>query len=552
VSNIWRIVGLLVFVLSIVNSLVTAQTPTAASPAQPPVAVYYLLDNSASMYDGYPAPKSGPEAYYYRRPEFQQFLQDLVNQTAKPADKVSLITFNRVTNTVLPLTAATAIPWDKLFAPSGKLDVVGATSPEDVKLTRMPEALRELLQKIQGTAVIWLMTDNIVDQGGSQEAADTREFYQLLAGDPRIQIIYAYPILRPPINNQSMLMIYGLVIGGPQPFSLAELQQWDQNYLTAPTTVKFIGGETMQLKPLDRNTIQLSLKEKLQLAAIDESAPLQGKVQLVLSSRFRQQIITGATVNLQAEALTPNRSSISTIEGKDFKFSPAPPYALPHQVQPLDAVTFDITFTTPRVEVSPRRNGFKTLWADIFDETFTMQGRLRANVRDVKLQLKAPPSMQRVFGANQIPRVFRPQKVDMAELPIEFTAVVRNDGGRLLLFILLSTLLLVALIAFLIWFFLPQQYYLSFDDSFEYYRRYSLRRKGEVRVKSESGEFLGRLCRGWGTDWKFMPNRNEFKRVADAYSNVALARSEASDEDVAYRLFIRTQRPTSRATTDPD
>jgi hypothetical protein len=138
----------------------------------------------------------------------------------------------------------------------------------------------------------------------------------------------------------------------------------------------------------------------------------------------------------------------------------------------------------------------------------------------------------------------------MAELPIEFTAVVRNDGGRLLLFILLTALLLVGLIAFLIWFFLPQQYYLSFDDSFEYYRRYSLRRKGEVRVKSESGEFLGQLCRGWGTDWKFIPNRNEFKRVADAYSNVALARSEASDEDVAYRLFIRTQRPTPRSQPD--
>jgi hypothetical protein len=502
------------------------------------------------MYDGYPAAKSGPDAYYYRRAEFQQFLRELVAQTTQPSDKVSLITFNRVTNTLLPPTNATAVPWEKLFPPQGKLDVVGATSPDDVKLTRMPEALRELLGKITGKAVIWLMTDNVVDQGGSQEAADTREFYELLARDPRIQIVYAYPILRPPINSRSMLMIYGLVIGGSQPFSLAELQQWDQAYLTAPATTKFIGGESMQLKPLDRNTIQLSLKEKLQLAAIDESAPLQGKVELLLSSRFRQQIITAATLDLQAEALTPNRSSISTIEGKDFKFSPAPPYPLPDKVQPLASATFDITFTTPRVEVSPRRNGFKTLWADIFDETFTMQGKLRANIRDVKLQLKVPPSMQRVFGANEIPSVFRPQKLDMAELPIEFTAVVRNDGGRLLLFILLTALLLVGLIAFLIWFFLPQQYYLSFDDSFEYYRRYSLRRKGEVRVKSESGEFLGQLCRGWGTDWKFIPNRNEFKRVADAYSNVALARSEASDEDVAYRLFIRTQRPTPRSQPD--
>src|SRR5438477_12048478 len=48
------------------------------APAQA-AEVYYLFDNSGSMYDGYPAPKSGPNAYYYRRPEFQDFLRQLVS-----------------------------------------------------------------------------------------------------------------------------------------------------------------------------------------------------------------------------------------------------------------------------------------------------------------------------------------------------------------------------------------------------------------------------------------------------------------------------------------
>ena len=176
-----------------------------------------------------------------------------------------------------------------------------------------------------------------------------------------------------------------------------------------------------------------------------------------------------------------------------------------------------------------------------------MHGALRARVSDVQLRLELPPAMKKVFGASEIPEIFRPQAVNMDELRIEFTPTVRNSGGRLLLFLLISTILAIGLIAFLVWFLMPQNYYVSFDDTFEYYRRYSLRRKGEARVKSEAGEVLGRLCRNWGTDWRFIPNRNEFKRVSDVYSNVALARSEADDSDIVYRLFIRTKRPMSKA-----
>src|SRR5262249_24610213 len=153
------------------------------------------------------------------------------------------------------------------------------------------------------------------------------------------------------------------------------------------------------------------------------------------------------------------------------------------------------------------------------------------------------PNMQRVFGANEIPEIFRPDVVAMDELKIEFTPTVRNSGGRLLFFFFISGVLAAGVILFFVLFFLAENYYLSFDDTFEYYRRYSLRRKGEARIKADSGEVLGRLCRNWGADWRFIPNRNDFKRVSDVYSNVALARSEADDRDIAYRLFIRTKRP---------
>ncbi|MEW6731422.1 MAG: VWA domain-containing protein [Acidobacteriota bacterium] len=508
--------------------------------------VYYLLDNSGSMYDGYPAPRAGAP-YYYRQPAFQEFLRQLVAKTARPEDRVSIITFNRVTNRVLPPTQASAIAWETLYAPVGKLDVVGAQSPDDIKFTRMPNALSDLLTSLASNhAVIWILTDNVTDQGGSQEALDTREFYTLLAKDPRIQMIYAYPMLRAPINTKSMLMLYGIVVGPAQPFDLTELKQWEEQYLGTPALVEFMAENPFQMKPLDRNTLELSLKDQLKLDEVDENSPLTGSVDLVLSSRFNYHTISSAGVQLQAEDLKPERASISAISGDQFSFSPTQPY-LVKDLQPKSSTTFHITFRTPRVEVSPSRNRFATLWADIFDESFVMQGALRARVNGVQLRLELPPAMQKVFGASDIPEIFRPQLVDMDELRIEFKPAVYNSGGRLLLFLCLSALLAAGLIAFGVWFFLPQNYYLSFDDNFEFYRRYSLRRKGEARVKSESGEVLGRLCRGWSNDWRFLPNRNEFKRVSDSYSNVALARAEANDDDIAYRLFVRTKRPTPRA-----
>lgn len=507
--------------------------------------VYYLFDNSASMYDGYPSPR-GKDKFYYQRAEFQDFIRQYLGATAKPEDQVSIITFNRVTNVVLPPTTASSIPWERVLAPGGKLDVVGSRAPEDIKFTRMPDAVRELLQKLNGQkAVLWLLTDNIADNGASDEDADTREFYKLLATDKRVQMVSAYPLFRNPINSKSTLMIYGIMLGGNEPFSLAELKQWDQQYIGSDSIIKLMGQDAFQMKPLNRNTLELSLKDQLKLDAIDEDAPLTGSVDLVLTSGFHYHAITNASLNLVADDLKPERASISTIPGDKFTFAPAQPYKI-EKIAPKSSYTFNVKFTTPNVSVSPSKNHFATLGADIFDETFNMHGTLRAHVDNVQLRLELPENMKRVFSAQSIPEIFRPEKIEMDELQIEIKSVVRNSGGRLLLLLLVGGLLAIGLIGFLIWFLLPQNYYLSFDDTFEYYRFYSLRRKGEVRIKSESGENLGQLKRGWGTDWKFVPKRNEFKRVSDAYSNLALARAEADDSDVAYRLYIRTKRPVTQ------
>lgn len=509
--------------------------------------VYYLFDNSASMFDGYPSPR-GTTKYYYQRPEFQEFIKKYIGATAKPDDQVSIITFNRVTNTVLPLTPLNSISWNNIFPPQGKLDVVGSQSPQDIGFTRMPDAVKQLLEGLNGRrAVLWLLTDNIADTGASNEAADTREFYRLLATDPRVQIVHAYPLLRDPINSKSTLMIYGIVLGEKEPFSLAELKEYDENYVGSSSMVSLMGEDAFQMKPLNRNTLELSLKEQLKLDAIDENSPLTGSVDLVLKSNFHYHTIAATQLNLRAEDLKPERASISLIPGDKFEFFPKQPYQISN-IRAKSDYSFNVKFTTPQVTVSPSRNKFATLFADIFDETFPMHGVLWAKVDDVELKLEVPPSMQKAFGAQDIPEIFRPEKISMDELRMEINPTVRNSGGRLLMFLLLGALALTGLIFLLIWFFLPQNYYLSYDDSFEFYKRYSLRRKGEVRIKSDSGDNLGRLCRGWGSDWKFMPNRNEFKRVSDnlGASNVALARVETEDTDIVYRLFIRTKRPTAR------
>lgn len=512
--------------------------------------VYYLLDNSGSMYDGYPAPKSGAGSYYYRRPEFQAFLKQVVAVTARPEDSVSIVTFNRVTNVVQPPIKASQLRWEALLPPTGKLDVVGVNSADDIKFTRMPDAVRELLARLGGRkAVLWMLTDNIVDQGASQEAADTREFYSLLAKDPRVQMVYAYPMQREPINRISTLMLYGIVLGSQQPFNLEELKRWEEEYISAERVREFMGGAPFQMKPLERNTVELRLKEELKLDAVDEDSPLSGTVEINIVSKFNYHVITSATIELIATDLEPERASISRVSGSEFSFSPEQPYTVKN-IRPRSEASLNVTFTTPRVTVNPSRNGFSTLFADIFDEEFRMQGSLKARVKDVQLRLELPENMRRVFGAGDIPQIFRPEIVDMDELQMEMAPKVKNSGGRLLLFLLLGTLLVSGMIALGVWLLLPQSYYLSFDEGFEFYKVYNLRRKGEAVIKSDSGEVLGRLCRDWGTGWKFMPNRNDFKRVSDIYSNVALARLDADERDISYKIYIRTKRPASKATME--
>lgn len=456
--------------------------------------IYYLLDNSASMYDGYPQPKSGPQSYYYRRPVFQAFLKELIELTCKPNDTISIITFNRVTNVVQSPIKASQLRIDLLLPPYGKLDVIGATSPEDIKSTRMPDALEQLLAELGGRqALIWLLTDNIADSGASQEAEDTRKFYSLLANNKQIQMVYAYPIKHEGINNLSSLMLYAIVAATEKPLEVEELTRWEEEYISTKQLEKFMQGKPFQMKPLERNTLRLKLRDELRLDAVDENSPLSGTVEIVISSRFNYHVITSAKLELVASDLQPERDSISKISGSDFSFSPQQPYKI-KSLKPRSEETFVVTFTTPQVSINPSRNNYSTLFKDIFDEEFSMQGTLTARVKDVQLQLELPDKMKGIFGTADIPEIFRPQAVDMEELHLELKPKVRNTGTRLLLVLLLAGILSTTMISMVVWLVKPRYYYVSFDDSFEFYKLYSLRRNQAATIKSDSGEI-----------WKTMP-----------------------------------------------
>ncbi len=566
-----------------------------------------LLDYSGSMFGGYdrPAQTSCPrcqaqgtrrnaQPYFYADPQFRDFVAGLLDAVTPPGSSVGIrpILFNRSlwrftegkATALTPATMSTVPTWTASTMTGPALSQALAQIPSDpfratgdaANETHIKPALQSAVQLALSTGdegLIFLVTDNIADQsGGGVTADDARrnlEFYEYLKQEPRLQLVYAYPIHDAEKCTWlcgSSLFVYALQVSKRQRADTVEVDRLSGGHLGggaanadgilwngdvqrlaaahAGRSPANIAGVPLRLKPMDLNAVNVSFERtpegKLRPLRCARSAEFGDTVpcvaSLVVTNTLRHERIDSARLLLEGGTLLPHtkdsaarvrwasavckgtikatKATASVDDDGAFVLGPIDP-GKQQQLQVkllLPAVTVAATTIGDIVDVA-------------FADAIVVEGPMTAKVMDVRTSLLVPVSERdAVYGAKALPRIFTDRSEAEVAASFPVVAVVNNDG-KVAAWLLLGGLLLLLLVVGTLMFILQPAYCTLLVDGSEH-DRYRLIRFSSRKVELRS-VLYGRVKRGVGAP-TFVPVRGaQARRTGAAWAVTPPAGSEA-------------------------
>jgi hypothetical protein len=429
--------------------------------------------------------------------------------------------------------------------------------PRAPNTTETPTALRSVLAAIDDEAIVWLITDNIVDtEGGAggvaadPDTARTAEFYRQLQEEPRVQMIVAYPIFRAEPCSwmcNTSLFTYGLYLsrferpassefhrlGGTRPNDgrpvadgllwNTELQQLAAEYSGRAADVgrRDLAGVPLRLKPIDTEALSIGFgRPALRCAHAEFGEKLRCLAHIEIRNTLRHQTVETAKLTLSNETLAPHaerdghrlvwaaavcpgqlRTLAWQVRGGRRGTASEPIEIGP--LKPLARLAVDVSFELPAVAVDTSRRA--SLWEVATTGHIVLDGLLKAELRDFHTSLEIDQAnFASVYGSAELPAIFRTGEVGSATATYRIDASLANDGQALALLLLLGGGSFAAICTLIVMRFQRRQYTVVVDGIES--ARLSLPRLSR-RDLEVAGSPCAALVRGWGSGYKVVPRR---------------------------------------------
>jgi hypothetical protein len=558
-----------------------------------PKKMILLLDYSGSMYGGYGKDQVAScdhcaaglvagrpsrftagrtQPYYVATPEFQEFLARWLHAATPEASDLGLeiLLFNgRVfrlgENGVEPFAQGTELRFERRVSRASTAEIASwlrqiPGNPFDVDrqapgTTDSRAALQTALAAVaKDEAILWLITDNIVDtEGGALTDPDARlttEFYRELDAEPRVQMIAAYPIFQAEPCSwmcSTSLFTYGMYVshferpesaefhrlggttpegGGPTADGLlwnSALQKLAAEYSGRATKVGRgdLAGVPVRLKPIDTEVLAIGFGHPaLRCKRAEFGQELQCQARIEVRNSLRHQTVESAKLHLSNEVLLPRKERSSRRLPWASAVCAGQVETLAWQVQggrrgagadpieigplaPLQKVAVDVRFKLPPVGVDTSRRS--TLFDVALTNSIVLDGLLRAEIHDFHTSLAIDPqSFANVYGSAQLPAIFRKGEVGSAVASYRIDALLANDGQALALLVLLGGGSLAALSALVAMRFQRKLFTVVVDGVES--TRLSMPRWSSRELEI-GGSVRASLRRGWGSDYRIVPKR---------------------------------------------
>jgi hypothetical protein len=567
-----------------------------------PTKLVLLLDYSGSMFGGYGKPRNagcalcaagldaagkpvrGGQPYYFEVPAFDTLLAHWLDAATPPGSRqdLEILLFNtRVwrlgDHGVEPFGNPSQLDFARPVgtANAGQIaawlrQIPGSPYQVDstaANTTESEAALRAVLDAIGDEAIIWLITDNIVDRGSGvvseEDARRNLNFYNTLQEDPRVQMIAAYPLHKAdPCSWMcgTSLFAYGLYVSRSQRPESTEFHRlggttpdgggptadgllWNKALSSvaaeyggkAAGSGRGIAGVPLRLKPVDTEVLSFDFAlHRGQALLCDARAEygdiLRCVVRATVRNTLRHQKVDSAKLRFNNQTLLPRKPDArfrlqwasavcaSQMHPVAWRVDGGPGHSGDDPIEigplaPLASTVVDVVFELPAVEVDTRH------WKHIPDVAFTerilLDGRITAEIRDIRTSLDVDTAgMEEVYGAPELPSIFRGQEMSRIEAVYPAGAVISNNGQLLGLLVLLGgggLVLLLSLVAMRF-----QRLHLTILINGVEHAKIGMPRLSYEAI-AVGGKTRAILVRGWGSDYKLRP-RSGYKLRKDGTS----------------------------------
>ena len=436
-------------------------------------------------------------------------------------------------------------------------DVPRQVDAEATLATNSRQALLSVVDGVEEEVLVWLVTDNIVDTGGGVvSAADARrklEFYDTLRDRPRIQMINAYPVFQEDRCSWmcgTSLFFYGMVVSpferpssqefhrlggttsagiGPTRDGLlwnADLAELAASNSGRGTRDVELAGVPLRLKPIDTEVLGFEFQlHQGQALRCSRSAEFGDSLSCAIRARvrnnLRHQTVESARLSLSNHVMLPRKprrrerlawaSAVCGDQMKPILWRLTRPGAEPvasreksielGPLAPLATAEVEMLFELPAIHVATGDR------AHLFDvaltDRFLLDGRVQAEIRDIRTSLYLDTGgLEEVYGARELPAIFRGRQQGRIEAIYPAGAVVKNDGQLLGLLLLAGFGSLGALLTFIVLRF--QNLYLSVSADGAEIARLKMPRLS-YRSLDIRGQCRATVVRGWRSAYRLRP-----------------------------------------------
>jgi hypothetical protein len=468
-----------------------------------PLPVRILYDNSGSMYPGY-RPPGAPDRrthdrlgvhFFYQAPGFTRWLDDFVReQSAVGGDTVGMWTFtsNGAFTPADIHEVHPVVPLRDFHAETA----VANFPPRPGNNTYLTETLTTFTHDFTG--LLWLITDNIVEETAGEPDAGVQQFFETLAQSNDLRSVHLFKHTFAENGQSSALAVYGILVSA-QEVAPETLARYDREFRDL-----FPGHEHLKLKNL----------------AI-EPLTLHADLQLVLADRDKGMFKEGQSVQLGLQGEIRSHLTQHAVAAGHYELAIASPFvpepwaqrnlgARPLAPDLFDSAGGDITAEIPPngtravhaelgsnqpVSFSPRGIGqwLRLAWNGA---AVRYTGTVRMSLADVKVRLQQQ-QMAGIFGIDHASSIFSFQDVTALRgiqpsvVPVTF-ALHTGSSRTAILLLTLAILAAIAIAAALV-LSRKQTFRIAFASAPE--SIVALRRLGAHDVIHE-GNLLGRLSRG--------------------------------------------------------
>jgi len=487
-----------------------------AAPITPnsPLPVRILYDNSGSMYPGYRPPGSPNRRtrdqlgvhFFYQAPGFTQWLDDLVRaQSAVGVDSAGMWTFTS-NGRFLPSDIHEVHP---IAAPHAFRAETAVTNfpPHPGNNTYLTETLSTFTHDFTG--VVWLITDNIVEETAGEPDAGVQQFFQTLEESNDLRSVHLFKHTFQENGQSSALAVYAILVSAPEvpPETLAHFDRKFSSLLP--------GDEHLKLKNLAIEPLTLHAGLQLVLGDGENGAFKEGQnVRLDLEGEIRSHLTQHAVTAGHYELAIASPFVAEAWAQRDLGARPLAPDL-------FDTVRGDITEEIPpngtravhaqlgsNQPVSFTPSGI-TEWLRLAWSGATVQytGAVRMSLAGVKVRLRQQ-RMAGIFGIDHASSIFEFQNVTALNgiqpsvVPVSFA--LRTGSSRTAVLLLILAVLGAAAIAIAIVLSRKRTFRITLANAPE--SLVALRRLGAHNILYE-GKLLGRLTRGLLDSYDFAPSK---------------------------------------------